>query len=182
MQFSSGKYRDLPEFPVYLLNKPMKFVDQFKYLGHIISSDLSDRHDMEKAKRAIYARGNILVRKFGRCTDEVKLNLFRSYITPIYGCHLWANYTVRQFNTVKVAYNCVFRKLFGISRFMSVSMNMVSRRVPTLIEIIRKGTLGVMTRLRSSKNHVAADLNHAVTMTTFIGRTYMSRYMSLKRN
>ena len=163
-------------FPVSLRGDRLQFVDQVKYLGHIISSDLSDSSDMERAKRAIYARGNSLVRKFITCSEEVKISLFRSYMTPIYCCHLWASYTVRQFNSVKTAYNCIFRKLFGVHRFHSARQNLVNRGLPTLEEIIRKSTASIFHRFAISENLISADLNNLITYCSFVGKTYFPRF------
>ena len=38
------------------------------------------------------ARGYILISKFKICNDDVKLCLFCSYLSSIYGCQLWACY------------------------------------------------------------------------------------------
>ena len=177
MRFGLPKFRDIPYFPVALSGGPLQFVDHVKYLGHIISSDLCDSADMERAKRAIYARGNSLVRRFGACSEEVKISLFRSYMTPIYCCHLWASYTQRQLSAVKTAYNCIFRKLFNISRYESARCNLVQRRIPTLEEVIRINTCSIFSRFLTASNMIAADVNHVITLCTFIGTTYLPRFL-----
>ena len=175
MRFGSPTYRDIPFFPVALRGGRLQFVNQVTYLGHIISSDLSDSADMEKAKRSIYARGNSLVRKFAACSEDVKISLFQSFLTPIYCCHLWAHYTQRQYNAVRTAYNCILRKFFRISRFESMRENFVRRRIPTLDEIIRKNTTSIFARFTSSENAISADVNHMITNVTFIGQTFFPR-------
>ena len=37
--------------------------------------------------------------------------LFRSYCTPLYGCHLRHNYTQYTFNRIRVGYNDAYRIL-----------------------------------------------------------------------
>ena len=49
------------------------------YLGYTISDDLNDNQAIIKEKRGIYARGNMLHRKFKTCNNEVKKKLFVSY-------------------------------------------------------------------------------------------------------
>ena len=178
MRFGPPAYRDIPFFPVSLRGSRLQFVDEVKYLGHIISSDLSDSADMEKAKRAIYARGNSLVRKFGTCSEGVKISLFRAYMTPIYCGHLWASYTRRKFDSVRTAYNCIFRKFFRISRFESARGNFVRRRLPTLEEIIRKNSASIFSRFSASTNAIAYDVNHMMTAVTYIGQTYFRRFLN----
>ena len=177
MCFIPSGYHELPIYDVKLNGLPLTFVSETKYLGHIISSDLSDRLDLEKTRRAIYARGNTLVRRFGCCSENVKIVLFRSYVTPLYCSHIWANYTQQQFRSVKVAYNCIFRKLFGIPRTESARMNLVRRSLPTIHEIIRINTRSLFERLSCSLNPVSNDVNHLVTLTSYIGRTYLPRFL-----
>ena len=42
-----------------------------------------------KVNRIFYAQANMLARKFNKCTDDVKISLFRSYCTSLYTAHLW---------------------------------------------------------------------------------------------
>ena len=177
MRFSPNSYRNLPLFDVCLNGNPLAFVERTRYLGHIISSDLSDAADMEKTKRAIYARGNLLVRKFAPCSEHVKINLFRAYMTPLYCSHLWVKFTRQNFNVVRTAYNAIFRKLFGISRFESARMNLVGRNLPCLDQIIRKSTCSLFQRLAASSNVISNDVDNLVTIFSFIGQSYFRRFM-----
>ena len=57
-------------------------VENFKYLGHIISSLMSDNNqDIARQMRMLYARANVIIRKFSKCSREVKLCLFRAHCT-----------------------------------------------------------------------------------------------------
>ena len=136
-------------FDVKLNYTSLKFVNVVKYLGHTITSDLSDSTDVARATRGIDARGRLLLRKFQHCTESVKIVLFRSYMTPIYCCHLWTRYTVQQLKRLKVAYNNVFRMLFGVGRNNESVRFIISRRLPTVAEIIRKCTFSLFSRLYS---------------------------------
>lgn len=177
MRFVPNHYRDLPDVNVTLNCMPLDFVKETRYLGHIISNNLSDASDMRKAKRAIYSKGNSLVRKFGACSEDVKTVLFRSYMTPIYCSHIWANYTQANFNSVKTAYNCIFRKFFNIHRWESARYNLVLRNLPTINEIIRIHTRSLYGRLSASSNDICADINHMITATTFIGTHFLARFL-----
>ena len=65
---------------MYLAGRKLDFVDEQKYLGVYICSDMSDVRDMKRQLRAIYARGNMLIRKFSNCSTDVKMELFRSLL------------------------------------------------------------------------------------------------------
>ena len=90
---------------VYLENKVLTWVDEYTYLGVYLSSNNSDTRDMGRQKHYIYARGNILCRKFDKCCDDVKLLLFKNYCYNLYCCQLWCNYSLSMLNSVKVAYS-----------------------------------------------------------------------------
>ena len=68
--------RNFPSFQ--LGGMPLTFVNEFKYLGHQISCDLSDDLDIRREIRNMFLRTNILIRKFAKCSLEVKLFLFRT--------------------------------------------------------------------------------------------------------
>ncbi|XP_026314439.1 uncharacterized protein LOC113226125 [Hyposmocoma kahamanoa] len=50
-------------FPAISLNgMSVKQVSHFKYLGHILADDLKDDDDVERERRALAVRGNMLAR------------------------------------------------------------------------------------------------------------------------
>ena len=50
----------------------LKFVDKFKYLGHMISNEERDDQDVLREVRGLFTRTNILARKFKMCSVAVK--------------------------------------------------------------------------------------------------------------
>jgi len=70
------------EFPAFLLNgNVLQFVNEFRYLGHVINNNFSDNDDIKREIRNLFIRSrpNILIRRFGKCSVNVKLVLFRAY-------------------------------------------------------------------------------------------------------
>ena len=47
-------------------------VAKVKYLGHVITNDMTDDADMMRQRRQLYALGNVLSRRFHTCSIEVK--------------------------------------------------------------------------------------------------------------
>ena len=78
-----------------------------KYLGFRFNNKLCDDDDILKELRNLYIRSNVLVRTFNKCSDQVKIALFKSYCTAMYCSHLWINYKKSLFSKVRVAYNNV---------------------------------------------------------------------------
>ena len=55
-------------------------VAKVKYLGHVITNDMTDDADMMRQIRQLYALGNVLSRRFHMCSIEVKNTQFVSLV------------------------------------------------------------------------------------------------------
>ncbi|RVE53771.1 hypothetical protein evm_001663 [Chilo suppressalis] len=106
---------------IKLYGTPLQFVDKFKYLGHIVTSDLDDDADIERERRALSVRANMVARRLARSSAEVKRTLFRSYCTNFYTSSLWLHHTQKQYSALSVQYNNAFRVLIGLPRYCSAS-------------------------------------------------------------
>jgi len=52
-------------FPSFVLcGKPLKFVNEFRYLGHILTNNLRDDRDIQREMRNMFIRTNMLIRRF----------------------------------------------------------------------------------------------------------------------
>lgn len=152
MVFKAGPkmYNSVP--PVSLAGGQLKRVTKFKYLGHWVTETLSDDVDVERERRALSVRANMLARRFARCSTAVKLTLFTAYCQSFYTCSLWVNYTQRYWSALRVQYNNGFRVLMGLPRFCSASGMFAEARVDDFYAIIRNRTASQLRRLRGSTN------------------------------
>jgi hypothetical protein len=67
-------------FPAFTLaGCELLFVEQFKYLGHIIDNKLVDDSDIGRELKCLFMRTNMLSRRFNRCTLQVKVKLFQTF-------------------------------------------------------------------------------------------------------
>ena len=96
-----GMIFNCPE--ICLSGTPINYVENFKYLGHIISSNFTDDADIDREIRNLYVRGNTIARKFGFLNTDIKCSLFKSYCYPLYTCSLWSNYKQSSLNRLRVA-------------------------------------------------------------------------------
>ena len=55
----------------FLYGNQLRWVDKYTYLGCYITSDFVDDGDLKRQARAIYSRGNMIVRKFLTCSVDV---------------------------------------------------------------------------------------------------------------
>ena len=129
-----------------------------KYLGHYISSDLSDTIDIRNQLKCFYVRANMILRKFSGCSRDVKLALIRAYCCNIYCCSLWYSYYVYDFSRLKIAYNCMIRKVFRLRFDDSISAFCVHNRIPTLNEIRRFAVYSLVARVNDSRNTLLVAL------------------------
>lgn len=154
MVFRVGSKKPMTIPPVYLYGVALKRVCQFKYLGHILNEVLSDDDDMERERRALSVRCNMLARRFARCTAEVKITLFKAYCQTFYTCSLWVTYTQNAYNALRVQYNNAFRVLMGLPRFCSASGMFVEAGVDSFEAIMRKRMASLRRRMRGSSNSI----------------------------
>ncbi|XP_050557479.1 uncharacterized protein LOC126911962 [Spodoptera frugiperda] len=102
----------------------LKRVEQFKYLGHYVTEDLDDNVDIERERRALAVRSNMLARRF------------------------------RTLSALRVQYNNGFRMLLGLPRFCSASSMFAEARVDGFHAIVRKRLASLLSRVRSSTNSI----------------------------
>jgi exonuclease III len=150
--FKAGNkaFESLP--PIFLCGAPVRRVTRFKYLGHWVTDNLQDDADIERERRALAVRCNMLSRRFARCDRNVKITLFKAYCQTFYTCSLWTNYTKKAFNALRIQYNNGFRMLLGLPRFCSASGMFAEARTDGFSAIIRKRTASLMRRVRDSSN------------------------------
>ncbi|CAH2102771.1 unnamed protein product [Euphydryas editha] len=123
---------------VALEGSQLKRVDRFKYLGHWVTENLSDTVDIERKRRALSVRCNMLIHRFARCSKQAKLSLFKAYCQSFYTCTLWVDFSRRAYNALRVQYNNAFRMLIGLPRFCSASSMFAEARTDCFYTIIRK--------------------------------------------
>ena len=78
---SQGRYSTR----VRLGNEELSFVEEFLYLGHVMTADCRDDKDIKKQFMTQKIVGNMLVRKFSFAPIEAKIQLFKLYCYT----HLW---------------------------------------------------------------------------------------------
>ena len=144
-----GKYMKNVYPPLYTLNgEVIKEVDSVRYLGHIISNDGKDDKYIMRQCQQLYARGNVLLRKFHMCSMDVKVKLFNTYCSPMYTAQLWWN--LQHFQRLNVCYNNILRRLLRRPRYCSASGLFAECGKAVIRNLIYK----FITRLNESTNDV----------------------------
>jgi hypothetical protein len=131
-------------FPNLMLNGcALNIVDSYKYLGHVISPVSDDNLDIARQMRLLYARTNVLIRKFGKCSQDVKLCLFRAYCIQFYGAGLWETFNITVMKRFEAAYVKCVKMFFGFARLDSVTAMFCELGLPTFKTILHNAKFNI---------------------------------------
>jgi hypothetical protein len=174
MSFKPKCYRNNLYVPNFTLSgKVLKFVNNYKYLGVFISSDCSDDNDLMRQLRAIYTRGNMLVKRFKNCNDDVKIQLFKSYCSNFYAAHLWCHYKKKSMEKVRVAFNNIFRSLMSIKLGESISLFYMNNDIANFNILLRKSIYLFRLRVLECSNvTVSSTINSSFFLNSSINKKW----------
>ncbi|XP_072939864.1 uncharacterized protein [Epargyreus clarus] len=156
----SKTYSSVP--PLYLGGTLLNRVTKFKYLVHWVTENGLDDTDIERERRALAVRCNMLARRFARCDKSVKVTLFQAYCQSFYTCNLWTKYSRKAYNALRVQYNDAFRVLMGLPRYCSASGMFTEARVDDFYAIIRKRTASLMRRVTGLINSLVSVISNKI--------------------
>ena len=93
----------LPEHKIYLAGRELLKVTQIKYLGVIISDDLTLGNDVDRASGDFLKQFNAFYHKFYFLPSDIVHFLFKTYTTAFYGCNTWFEHVINENNIRKIA-------------------------------------------------------------------------------
>ena len=115
---------------------------------------------MKHQVRSIYCRGNILIKKFRHCSDDVKIKLFKSYCSSFYGSNLWCSFYDYNRQKLVVAYKQIFRSFFNCKR-EGTTFQMLNYSIQPFDVLERKCLHGFMERILNCDNVIVACVVNA---------------------
>jgi len=114
---------------VVIGGKTVENVNQYSHLGHIITSSFVDDDDISHRRNCFVGQSNNVLCFFNKLDMLVKLKLFKSYCSSMYGCELWA------LNSDSIENICVaWRK--ALRRVLNLPYNTHSCLLPLLSDTI----------------------------------------------
>ena len=152
MTFKAKSARSTATPVLKLGSQYVNSVDQYKYLGIVLDTELSDDTDIQRQLRYQYFAANKLRASFSRWSNAVKNVLFRSFCTPMYATQLWYNFRTSCMQRFRVAYNFGCRALYNLPWRASVCSHQVQCNIPTFEGLLRKNTYLFLERCRKSNN------------------------------
>jgi hypothetical protein len=105
--------------------KAIEFVDSYKHLGHVISSDTTDDIDISEKRAVFIGQANNIICYFAKLNAAIKYRLFTSYCTSFFGCELW-RITNDSIDNICTAWRRAIRRIW------SLPYNAHSRLLPLL--------------------------------------------------
>ena len=143
---------------IYLNHNVLEYATSYKYLGCTITDTLNDHIDIQRTIRGIYARSNMLIRKYSHCSSHVKRLLFKTYCKNVYCTQLWWSYSNECLRKIRVAFNNSFRFLMGYSRRCSASGMFIENNIDDFNILRRKYMFRFICRLQQCNNSLIINL------------------------
>ena len=139
-----GKSRNLPALS--LNGKDIEWVNSWKYLGVMLVSHKHFNCCIDEKVKSFYRSTNAILRIDGRSNETVMLQLLESQCVSI------LTYAIEVINVadrdkrrrLRVAYNSIFRKLFGYRNWESVTELQHALNRPTWEELTERRTAKFM--------------------------------------
>ena len=137
-------------FNITLNGSTVEWVREWKYLGVVLRSGPRYGCSVTERVKSFYRSLNSILRVEGRSEDMVLLRLIESHCVPIlsYAIEMTDVSNRDERRSLRVAYNSIFRKLFGYRFFESVSNLQHSLQRPTWEELVKKRQSGFLRRAR----------------------------------
>ena len=127
---------------------------------------MTDDKDINKQFRRKNAVGNMLVRKFSFAPIEAKIQLFKSYCYPIYGCALWRHSFQNSIIKLTDSYWDTFKRLINVSRYISSSLTFPMNATDHINVVLRKFAYSLMSRVVASPTVLLLPLSIAMHITS----------------
>ena len=144
-----GKTSQIHFLPT-LNDSPVEFVAEWKYLGVNLRSGPRYGCLVTARVKSFYRSLNSILRVEGRSQDMVLLCLIEAHCVPILTYAIETCFVANrdERRSLRVAYNSIFRKLFGYRHFESVTNLQHALGRLTWEELVERHTSGFMIRAR----------------------------------
>ena len=139
------------DFHPTLNNIPIDWVKEWKYLGVTLKSGRRFNCSITERVKSFYRSLNSILRVEGRSDDMLMLQLVETHCIPVltYAIEIVHVANQDERRSLRVAYNSVYRKLFGYRIFESVTELQHSLSRPTWEELVAERHSGFLKRARS---------------------------------
>ena len=127
-------------FSMSLNGRILEWVDSWNYLGFVLVSGKRFGCCVKERTKKFFKCANAILRVDGRSDETVMLRLLESHCVPIltYGIEVLKIADTSYRNKLRVAYNSIFRRIFGYRTFESVRELQSMLERPTWEELVER--------------------------------------------
>ena len=154
MLFKSKRKTTVPGVKIYINSAEIEIVQSIKYLGIILSTDKCNKLDLERLERAFLRQSFGCLNKFSGYPKNVKIFLFRTYCTSLYGSELWDDLKgcSQAFSSFKINFHKAIKRLIGVSFRSSNHEACISAGMHTLDHIMNFKMFNFGLLIKNSKS------------------------------
>ena len=143
------------QFPNFTINnEQLSFVNEFKYLGHILNNSQLDDADIYRERRNLFFRCNMLARRFYSCSVAVKLRLFKCFCLCFYDAAVWNNFTAGSLDKLRSAYVKCIKVFFGYAKYYSVTTMLTELNLEKFDTVIDKCRDSFQRQIHACENGI----------------------------
>ena len=143
---SQGRY----SIRARLGNEELRFLEEFRYLDKLRLQAVEMIRILKKQIRRQNVVDNMLVKKFSFAHIEAKIQLFKLYCYPIYGCVLWRHSFQNSIRKLTDSYSDTFNRLINVPRYTSSSLVFAMNTTDHINVVLGKFAYSSMSRVIAS--------------------------------
>lgn len=97
----------------YIGGNAIQYVNEWPHLGHIISANSDDAHDIMSRRFTLISQINSILCNFRNVDCSTKIRLVKAFCTSFYGCELW-NMSNNSIENICTAWRCGIRQVWRL--------------------------------------------------------------------
>jgi hypothetical protein len=101
------------DYSFFLKGKKLEIVKSYKYLGVILSNDMSNKEDIKRMESSFLKQFYSIYRKFCNLDQKSLMFLYQAHCMSLYGCEIWDSLkgALSQFDSLAVNYHKSIKKV-----------------------------------------------------------------------
>ena len=146
----------------FIGDKKIENVDNFSHLGHIITASLDDVDDIQQRRNCFVGQTNNVLCYFNKLDTVVKLKLFKSYCSSVYGSEPWTLHS-NHVEIFCVAWRKALRRILCLPyNSHSYLLPIMSDTLPMFDEICKRSVRFIANCINSSSQLVKSVTWHCI--------------------
>ena len=179
MIFRAKKFRRYSFTPcITISGTKLKIVNECKYLGTIITSDLLLSKDIERCTTSFLKQYHAIFRRFHFTHWHVLKYLFESHCMAFYGSEMWFNLkgSTKQFHDLEIYYHKAIKRMLNLPKTESNHYACEQAGLPILKHFINKKIVTFLFSVVNSKSPCLASLKYYYRHSSFLKNVVCKKF------